>query len=106
MNLVLTQFLIPCFCCRKATRLWNSFDIHIQLEIRQAVLQRLSHEKEKYVQHAVMEIIGAIAKQEFFSDRNWPELMVFVEKNLRNGDLKQKEVCKLLFANYERFNIV
>jgi len=73
--------------------LWKSFDANIQLEIRTAALQCLVKEREKVVQHAVMEIIGTIAKEELSVGKHWPELMTFIQTIIQNENAKQKEVC-------------
>lgn len=77
---------------RKAIRLWKSLSQEAQLEIRQALLQSLSCEKENLVKHSVMEIIGGIAKLELAADKSWPELMNVIKQGLQASVLKEKEV--------------
>ena len=39
-----------------------------------------------------MEIIGSIAKEEFATDKQWPDLMNFIQATIQSHDAKQIEV--------------
>ena len=86
------------FCqFRKAVKQWKSLDAGVHANIKQALLQCLINEKEKVVQHATMEIIGSIAKEELSAEHHWSELLSFIETTTCADDVKQKEVTFLKF---------
>ena len=61
------------------------------------------NEKESVVQHAIMEIIGSIAKVEYSAEKQWPELTNFIETTIQTNDGDQNEVFYIIHLKLPGF---
>jgi hypothetical protein len=66
---------------------WKRFATGDQQTIKAGTISALVNEPEKSVQHAIVQLIGVLAKHEFPKEK-WPELMPFIGQCFLNDDKK------------------
>ena len=76
-------------------KLWKSLNQGDRQSIKCGLLDALTKEPEKTVQHAIIQLVGVIARHDM--PRNgWPELMPFVEQFFQSDEPGRKSLAMFL----------
>ena len=77
------------------SKLWKGIG-HLDCQtIKTGLLTTVTNESEKTVQHAIVQLIGVIAKHDL-PKNGWPELMPFIEQCFHSDDLGRKSLAMFM----------